>query len=297
MRAQIIAGHHQHHHVHDGVEHDGQDEGDQQKAGAAARMQRGKGAGVFGGQGQIGLVAIHGFMLRAMIAEHPLHIRNAAAERHIAQQNGRADKAGDQILEQQHAARGRGGKELDDGVWNQHKQADGQAHGQHDGQTHNHLIHALAQLPGQPKLKFGGLLVLNAAHLAAFLQRLHAGAQHHHHADRAAHKRPAHPLMLFCGGYIGIALAHNAAVRAAHRQGDIFRRAHHYALQYGLTADIHALCGLVVFFQGYLPFRDCSLHGIATYIIHALRAGFNPILSGRRKRGAFMNESTPLQTN
>lgn len=77
---------------HQGEQHDGKHKDDQQKAGAATGMQRGKAARVFRGERQVMLVAVNGFVLRPVILERASHIGAPCAKKDVADENEDAAK-------------------------------------------------------------------------------------------------------------------------------------------------------------------------------------------------------------
>ena len=223
------------------VEHqeqqDADAEHDQQERRAAAGMQCGELLRVFGGEGQLMLVAVHGLVLRAVVLEGTPHVGHKAAEDHVGDKNHDFEDAAQQRIAQRRHARAfepafqSGG----DGNEQPHAQDDGQ----HHRQPHHDLVHALAELGGEPLFKLGRLLLQHAEHLGGFLQCLHAAGQHGRHVHHAAQEGIAHPLVLFAQRHIIAAGDHDAVIGTAYGEGDRVGRFHHHALHDCLTADVH----------------------------------------------------------
>ena len=95
---------------HDAGHQDRHDDDHEQKAGAAAGMVLGLGADVLHRQGQPRLIAEDGLMLRAVVAEHPVHVLLLGAEDQIRQKDRDFQKA----LHHVPAPQGKAGEKVKD---------------------------------------------------------------------------------------------------------------------------------------------------------------------------------------
>ena len=227
--------------AHQGEEDDAQREHDEQERRAAAGMQGGEGGGILGGEGLIRFVAIDSLVFGTVILEGAAHIRHEGAEHHIADEDGNAHQAGEQV--HRNAAQAQGTQAAGRSFGDDEEQANGEDHRQHDGHTHDYLVNTLAQLLGQPLLELGGLFIHDAQHFGGGLQGVHAHGQHGAKVHNAADDGPAHPLVLLGGGHIFGALDHNGIIRTAHGDGDGVGGLHHDAFHHSLAANINAGAG------------------------------------------------------
>ena len=228
---------------HQDIQHqeqeDADEKDDEQESGAAAGMKPGKGLRVFRREGQIRLMAVDGFVFRAVVLERTADFRHAAAEDHIADQQQDFHQAADEgvahrgnpgTAQQGFNPRGQG-----------NEQGDGKHYRQHDGEGHDDFIHAFTQLRGEPFFEFSGLFIQHAEHLGGILQGIHAVIQHGTHIDDPADKGFSHPGVLFLERDKGGQFGDKGSVRTADCDGGGIGGAHHDAFHDRLTAYVEFL--------------------------------------------------------
>ena len=145
-----------------GKNEDGNDEHNQQKAGAAARVKPDVFFGVFRRQFVAGLITGNRFMLRAVIFKHAVDIRHARDRKQIKHKYGDFKHA----FNQRQNCGGRGGQGagiFDDRGWQEHKQAHGNQYGKDGDKDIKNPYGAFAQMRVHPFVKFGRFLILGEA--------------------------------------------------------------------------------------------------------------------------------------
>ena len=177
----------------DGGDEDGDGDDHEQKAGAAPGVVPGLSAHVLHRQGQTGLVAEDGLVLRPVVGKDPLHLPHPGAQGQIADQNGQLQQALGQIPHQHGVGhQGDGGAQQGG---QQEKQPDGHPHAQNHRQGDEKgggLV--AAQLVLQPGLELGGLflLVVLREELGGVHQGGHAVVHGAAEAEHPPDEGPAH---------------------------------------------------------------------------------------------------------
>ena len=176
-------------------EQDADDKDDQEERRSAAGMQARKSLSVFGRQRKTGLLAVDGFVLRAVILEGAADIGNKAHQEHVAQQQHHFQQTA-----QERIAHGTHAGIFQDGFQTGgqgHKDAEGQGHGQDNGDAHHNFVDALAEFFGQPDFKLRGFLVEDPEHFGGIAEGVHSVIEHGTHIDHAADEGLTHPGIFF----------------------------------------------------------------------------------------------------
>ena len=186
-------------------------------------------ADVFHREFQLLFIAVNRLVLRAVIAERPLHVGNQAHERHIRDENEDAQHALQQISAPvRRAVRQKAGHERR----KQDKQPDCETHADENGQEIQHGFHQpVTEAILEPLLQLGRLLVLLVLqqNFRRIINRLKALNQRLHHEDKAADDRHTGNFMRFLERRIGLFLYGKSAVRPAHDRARPTRSLHHDA--------------------------------------------------------------------
>ena len=227
----------------DGKDNGGHDDGDgddhKEEAGPAPGVVPGLLAHVLHREGQAGLIAEDGLVLRPVVLKDPVDVLHPGAQGQIPHENGQLQQALRHVPHQ-HGVGHQGDRRPQQGG-QQEKQADGHADAQDHRQGDHQRGHLLAAQPLlQPQLELGGLLRLRLLVLGVELRREHEGLDPLHHGGAEGHHTPdqgqAQNRVAVLDEFQLALLDGQLAVRLAHHDGLLFGAAHHDALNEGLPA-------------------------------------------------------------
>ena len=218
-----------------GGHQDGEQQHDDQKAGAAARVEAGVFAHVLHRQLLAVLVAEDGLVLGAVVHKDAADVAHLGDGGKVADQDNHLDdtlQRGQRQRVLEEAA-----EEIDDGGRQEGEEKDGDDKRNHQDAPFQKGHEFVAQRIAQLLLKGGGflLLVVQAGLFGGLHQALVAGGQRIDKVKDAADKGGALVPGAHAGG--GPLLGGDGVVRQAHRQCGDLRPAHHDALDDRLSAD------------------------------------------------------------
>ena len=257
----------------------------QQKTGAAPGMEPGHGPHVLHGQGQSSLIAADGFMFRAVIAEHPLHVLHLGHQNHVPHKNNNFQQALHQISG--HMIIIQAGNQAAD----QGRQQNEQAHRQTNAQNCRRIDDKLFQFFRTEMLFNPAFQLGRLAAAALLLGKILGGKQQRPNAvdhgaakrENTADERDSGQRGALFGQLQIVDLFHQTVLGADHN-GLFIGAPHKDALNQGLSADqcfellTAALCFLL-FCHGCLLRRP----GAARFIL-LLRRECAPLPKCRRRR-------------